>query len=92
MLTIKQGIKLSAIVDKMQLEITNPEASQKEVGADLIMQLMSKAHRAEQEIYDLVAELKGCSVVEAAQVNLVEFITELTGNKDVMAFFKSAAK
>ena len=41
-----------------------------EVGADLIMQIVSKAHRAEQEIYNLVAEIKGCTVKDAEQVDL----------------------
>lgn len=90
MLTIKQGIKISAIIDKLDIKITDPKASQEQVGADLIMQIVSKAHRAEQEIYNLVAEIKGCTVKDAEQVDLVEFIKDVLSNAGIMDFFKSA--
>lgn len=91
MLTLKQGMKLSAIVDKMGLKITDPKASAEQLGADLVMQFVSKAHKAEQEIYAFVAETKGCSIKEAEQVNLVEFIQGLLGDPAVASFFRSAA-
>lgn len=92
MLTIKQGIKISAIIDKLDMKITDPKAPQEQVGADLIMQIVSKAHRAEQEIYNLVAEVLGCTVKEAEQVDLVEFIKEVMSNAGIVDFFKSAVK
>lgn len=92
MLSIKQGILLSAIVDKMNIKIENPEGSQAQVGADLVIQMASKAYRAEEEIYSLVASVKGCSVEEAPNINLAEFLEELTGNPAIMDFLKSAVK
>lgn len=92
MLTIKQGIKISAIIDKLDIKITDPKAPQERVGADLIMQIVSKAHRTEQEIYNLVAEIKGCTTKDAEQVDLVEFIKDVLSNAGMMDFFKSAVK
>lgn len=92
MLTIKQGIKISAIIDKLDMKITDPKATQEQVGADLIMQIVSKAHRAEQEIYNLVAEIKGVTIKDAEQVDLVEFIKDILSNAGIMDFFKSAVK
>jgi hypothetical protein len=92
MLTLKQGLKISAIIDKLNLKITDPKASQEEVGADLMMQVITRAHLAEQEIYDLVADVKGISVQEAENVDLVEFITGLVKDPAVGSFFKSAVK
>jgi hypothetical protein len=90
MLTIKQGLKISAIADKMDLRITDPNASASQLGADLIMQMVTKAHKAEQEIYAFIAEFKGCSLEEAAKLSLTEFIKELADNPGVVDFLKSA--
>ena len=92
MLTIKQGIKLSAIVDKMGVKIGDPEAGAARLGADLIVQLVAKAHLAEQEIYAFVADVKGISAREAEQVDLVDFIKEIVADPRVANFFKSAAE
>jgi len=92
MITTRQGIKLSAIVDKLNISIKNPEATQEQVGADLIIQVVSKAHRAEQEIYSFVAEIKKCTVVEAEEVDLIKFIKDMMANPDLVSFFKSAVK
>ncbi len=92
MLTLKQGIKLSAIIDKLELKITDPNATQEQIGADLMMQIISKAHKAEPEIYAFVAEIKGISPEEAEKVDLVQFIKELVSDAGVRSFFKSAVK
>jgi hypothetical protein len=92
MITIAQGIKLSAIVDKMDIKITNPTGSQAEVGADLMMQIVKKAHKAEGELYAFVAEVKKISVEEAKQADLLEFIKELTSSPELMGFFGDAVK
>lgn len=92
MLTLKQGIKLSAIIDKLELKITDPNATQEQIGANLMMQIISKAHKAEQEIYAFVAEIKGISPEEAEKVDLVQFIKELVSDDGVRSFFKSAVK
>lgn len=101
MLTIKQGIKISAIIDKMDIKIKATEVNEEgktvektkdQIGADLIIQITSKAYKAESEIYALVAEIKGCSIKEAENVDLIQWIKDIAGNSDLLNFFKSAVK
>lgn len=92
MLTLKQGLKLSAIIDKLDLKITDPKADANKVGADLMMQIISKAHKAEKEIYAFVAEIKGITPQEAENVDLAQFVKELVSDSGVASFFKSAVK
>ena len=92
MLTLKQGLKLSAIIDKLDIKISNPNGKPEEIGADLMMQIVRKAHKAEQELYAFVAEIKGISVKEAEDVDLVQFIKEMVSDAGVKSFFKSAVK
>ena len=91
MITFKQGMRVSAIIDKLELKIIDPTANTEQVGSDLIMQIVSKAHKAEQEIYALVADIKKITVQEAEDVDLVDFIKVATKDSGLMDFFKSAA-
>ena len=90
MITIELGMKISAIVDKLDLKVPDPNKGQAFFGADLLMQVLAKAHRAKTEIYDLVAEVKGCTVKEAKAVNLMEFIKELGETEGIKDFLSSA--
>ena len=92
MLTLKQGLKLSAIIDKLDLKIADPKADAEKIGSDLLMQIVAKAHKAEQEIYAFVAEVKGITPQEAEKVDLVQFIKEMASDTGVVNFFKSAVK
>lgn len=92
MLTLKQGLKLSAIIDKLDIKISNPNGKPEEIGADLMMQIISKAHKAEKEIYAFVAETKGITAQEAENINLVQFIKEIAADAGMINFFKSAVK
>jgi len=92
MLTLKQGLKLSAIIDKLDLKITDPKADANKIGADLMMQIISKAHKAEKEIYAFVAEIRGITPQEAEKIDLVQFIKEMASDTGVVNFFKSAVK
>ena len=92
MLTVKQGIRLSAIVDKLGVKITDPGATQEQVGADLMIQTVSKAHKAEQEIYAFVADTNKCSVEDAENVDLIKFIKLMLADSGVMDFLTSASK
>jgi hypothetical protein len=92
MLTLKQGLKLSAIIDKLDLKITDPKADANKVGADLMMQIISKAHKAENEIYAFVAEIKKITPEEAAEIDLMKFIQDIMSDAGVLDFFKSAVK
>lgn len=91
-MNIKQGMKLSAIVDKMGIKITDAKGSQEEIGADLVLQVVSKAYKAETEIYNLVAEIKKMTVEEAQDVDLIDFIKEIGSTSGIKDFFTSAIK
>lgn len=92
MLTVKQGIKLAAIIDKMDLKIENPKADQEQVGADLMMQFVRKMPLAEQEIYEFIAAGKGITPEQAQNVDLVGYLTELLSDTSLASFFSQAAK
>jgi len=91
-MTIKQTIKLSAIIDKLELKITDPKAGQEAVGADLIIQLAAKAHKAEKEIYNFIADFKKITAAEAEDVEISDFAKELFNIPGLSDFFKSAVK
>lgn len=90
MLTVKQGIRISAIIDKLDLKIIDPNASAEKVGADLLMQIAAKAHKAEQEIYGFIAEVRKIDVEDAQEIDLIEFVQEILSDSGAMGFFKSA--
>lgn len=90
MLTLKQGLKLSAIVDKLDIKISNPNGKPEEIGSDLMMQIVRKAHKAEQEIYAFVAEIRAISPKEAEKIDLIQFIKEIASDEGFLNFFKSA--
>lgn len=92
MFTFKQGMKLSAAIDKLNLKITNAKASQEELGADIIMQIARNAHKAEKELLEFVSAVRGISLEEAADVDMVEFFTDLFSKAGVKDFFKKAVK
>lgn len=92
MITVRQGIMLSAIFDKLQVKITNPGANQEQVGADLIMQVVSKAHKAEQEIYLFIANMNKCTTQEAEEVDLIKFIKAMLADSGVRDFLTSASR
>ena len=92
MLTMKQGLKLSAVIDKMDLAINNPAGTPEQIGGDLMLQLVRKAHRAEQEIYALIAEVKKITAAEAESIDLIDFAKELVSDPKVVGFFTSAVK
>jgi hypothetical protein len=91
-ITVRQGMQLSAIVDKLELTIPDPGASQEKLGADVFMQILSRAHRADEEIYAFIAEFKGCTPDEAQELPLSEVVRELMSDNGVLGFFSSAAK
>jgi len=92
MLSIKSGMKLSAILDKMDIVITNPKASQEEVGADLMIQLVKKAHKAEKELYEFISTYKNCTTKEAEDLDLIAVIKDITRDEGIVSFFKNAVK
>jgi hypothetical protein len=100
-LNLKRGLKLSAILDKMELEVKTTKVNkdgetvmltQKELGADLIMQALKKAHKAENEICAFVADVKKCTVEEAAEIDIIAFFKNLFSDVGTIDFLKSAVK
>ena len=91
-MNVEQSMKVSAIIDKLELKIVNPKASQEEVGADLIMQMVSKAYKAADEIYSLIADLKKITILEAKKVDIMDFIEEVSKIKGLKSFFTYAVK
>lgn len=91
MLTIKQGIRLSAIIEKIDIDI-NPELTQEELGASLVKQVVSKAYKAENEILSFVADTKKVSIEEAGETDLIEFFKDLVADTGIKDFFTSALK
>ena len=92
MLTAKQAIRLSAVVDKLDISIPDAEATQERVGADLILQMVKKAHKAEQEIYEFIALIKKCTLEEAEEVDFIKLLKGLFADPEIASFFKSAVK
>jgi hypothetical protein len=91
-MTIKQGIKLSAICDKLDLKIDDPKGDQSKIGADLLMMVLKNAHKAEKEIYSFIAEVKKVTVAEAEEIDLVAFAKEFSDTAGLTDFFKSSVK
>ena len=85
-------MQLSAIIDKIDIKITNPEANQSELGADLILQLISGAHKAEPQILNFIADIKKISSDEAADMDIIDFINEIKSEPGLKSFFTSAVK
>ena len=95
-MTTKQGLKLSAIIDKLEIKIDDPKGDLEKVGADMMVQIVSKAHKAEREIYEFIAGLSGLTVDQVKKLgieDLKNMFTEFGKNAGgLVSFFKSAAK
>lgn len=104
-LTVEQGMSLSAIIDKMDLQIdldaltsgksgkkASDEDLQKKLGAELIMQLLRKAYKAKEEWFELIASINDVTPEEARKVDLIEFFNKFINTPGVKDFFTSAVK
>ena len=92
MVTIKQALMLSAIADKLNIKIDNPEGSKEQVGAELMMQIVKNAHKAETEILNFIAHFKKITTEEAENIDIIKFLEEITKIPDLTDFFKQAVK
>lgn len=83
-------IKLSLIIDKMGIaddikKIDKP--TDEEVGKELIMLLITNLHKAENEIYQFIADYKGISKEEAEELDVIPLFKEILnieGMKDFL--------
>lgn len=73
-------IKLSLIIDKMGIkdDLVNIETkTNEEVGKELIGILIANLHKAENEIYEFIAQYKEITVEEAQRANIIEILKEI---------------
>lgn len=83
-------IKLSLIIDKMGIaddikKIDKP--TDEEVGKELIMLLITNLHKAENEIYQFIADYKDISKEEAEELDVIPLFKEILnieGMKDFL--------
>lgn len=82
---------LSEIADKMDIKLDVKGKTQEEAGAELIMFLVKKAHKAKDEIKNLVAALTEKSSEEVAKMSPKEMINnvkEILKQDGLLDFFK----
>lgn len=83
-------IKLSLIIDKMGIakDIKNiDKETNEEVGKELITLLITNLHKAENEIYEFIADYKKITKEEAEEVDVIPVFKELLkieGMKDFL--------
>lgn len=79
-------MSLSAIVDKMDIgqelknmvvDTGNEERDNEEIGKQLIVLLITKLHKAKEEVYEFISQYKGITIEEAKKVNSIEIIKEV---------------
>ena len=79
-------MNLSAIVDKMEIgkdlkdmvvETGDAEKDKEEIGKQLIVLLITKLHKAKDEVYEFISGYKGISIEEAKQADVIKIIKEV---------------
>ena len=87
--------KISLAINKMEIskkiidlnvETGNEEADKAEVGRQLVALIIDNFYKAEDEIVDLIAMLKGITKEEAEEVDVISVIRELLSNEKVKSF------
>lgn len=92
MVTAKMTILISAMIDKMGIELNAIEGkNNKEVGEKLLTILVKNLYKAAPEFYDLIAEFYGCSLAEAEKKDIVQTMKDIAGNSGLIGFFTSPA-
>jgi len=92
-LTGRQLMKISALADKLEIKI-DTKADIEELGSDIVWQVLKKAHKAEDEVSEVLAIFLNCKPEEALDVDLMEKWEAFSGSdkgKKVLSFFQSAA-
>ncbi len=88
MVTPKTIVIISAMIDKMGLEIDDLKGKdQKEVGTKLLTVIAKRVYKAENELYQLIAEYKGISIEEAAKVDFIAVIKEMLADAGIVGLF-----
>lgn len=93
-LTLEQVLNISALVDKLDIKIDS-KAEVEEVGTDVILQVIKKAHTAKDEVIELVSSILNCKKEDALKCDLLgewqKFKNSERG-KEMVVFFKSASQ
>lgn len=93
-MNVKILSKLSLIINKMEISsIINEvdftqEISNDELGKIVIKAILDNFYKAENEIIDLIACVKGISKEDAAYVDVIEFVMELLKDEKIKSFLK----
>lgn len=90
-------LKISALVDKLDIDIesldidtsgkTNDEAL-REAGLRLVYLAFRKLHKAETELYALIAAYRGVTTAEAKKLDAIEIVKEIFQQEGIADFFK----
>ena len=82
-------IKVSAMIDKMGIDLSVIEGKDnEEVGTKVLTELIKNIHKAEQELYELIALKQKITVEEAKTYDVIKFFSDLLkqdGIKDFLA-------
>ena len=84
----KMGI--SSLITKLNIETGNEEFDKKELVKELFALIIDNLYKAEEQIIELISQVKEISVVEAQDVDVIEFIKELFNNEKIQSFLKFA--
>lgn len=88
MISSRMAIIVSAMIDKMDIDIKDIEGKdQEDIGEKLISTLIRKLYKAEDEVYRLIAEYKGISKEEAAKADFVAIIKEIASDIGLVTLF-----
>ncbi len=90
-LTGRQVMKISALADKLNLQIDMGKDVE-EMGVDVIWQVLKKAHKAEDEVSDVLSIFLNCKPEEALDMNLIDKWEEFKDSekgKQFIDFFSS---
>jgi len=90
--TTRQALKISKLIKKLNLKVTNPNGTQNEIGSDMILQIVSNIGDAEQEVAEVISIITGTSPEEALDIDLIELFEKEKGENGIISFFMSAVK
>jgi hypothetical protein len=88
--------KMSKILSKINLKMSSIEnKTATELGGEMILQISSNLHLAENEVNEFMADMIGCSPKEFAELPLsktIEYINEFKNSKGIIDFLKLAGQ
>lgn len=94
-LSTEMIMHLSACIDKMEIgeelknldvNTGNVEKDNEELGKQLIVLIITKLHKAKDEIYEMIATYKGVSIDEAKKEEIIPIIKEILSIDGVKDF------